>query len=477
MASNLALDNRIAVAAGFVLFGLSAALSAAVGLPLFGDGALYFLEIVLEREPLVPNQRFGALIPQLPLVLATALTDQVAILRHVFGFAYGLMPFLSALACWLIVRHREPELVVFPALFLAANQINFSAVSELLLCLYLGWPFLLYACLRPSGTKLGILGLMLAPLLFFLHPLAFLLLLFLGACLLFLERTSGMASWRWGSLAALFLGLGLLRLLWSALAVNADERSHLDSELAAYYLFPASVAQTGLLCATLLLGLAMAARLARLPSTASRAADHASSSILAIRVQINRLSRLLAAPAFPLLIGALTAVLAVGVTMEIQAGGGIKLKSAAVFPLALALMAMAVLVARSTRAQRRQATWAPLFLLLCLVATAVNLSKAQVWSRATADLGAAMASSQTACVRFGPEEPQALQHAHMSPIDNWTAPINALIFQTEKPAALLLPEDGCRILAEEQVANLTSWFGRPLGVLEPQFGPFRVDQR
>jgi hypothetical protein len=162
--------------------------------------------------------------------------------------------------------------------------------------------------------------------------------------------------------------------------------------------------------------------------------------------------------------------------MEIQAGGGIKLKSAVVFPLALALMAMAVLVARSTRGQRRQATWAPLFLLICLVATVVSLSKAQVWSRATADLGAAMASSPTACVRFGPEEPQALQYAHMSPVDNWTAPINALLFQTEKPAALLLPEDGCRILAEEQVTYLTSWFGRPLGVLEPQFGPFRAER-
>ena len=158
MAPNLQLASRITIAAGFVLLGLSAAVSAAVGLPLYGDGALYFLEMVLEREPLVPNQRFGAVLPQLPLVLTMAMTDQVTFLRHVFCLGYGLLPFLSALTCWLIVRDREPELILFPALFLAANQINFSAVSELLLCLYLGWPFLLFACLQPSGPKIAVFG-------------------------------------------------------------------------------------------------------------------------------------------------------------------------------------------------------------------------------------------------------------------------------------------------------------------------------
>lgn len=476
MAPNLQLASRITIAAGFVLLGLSAAVSAVVGLPLYGDGALYFLEMVLEREPLVPNQRFGAVLPQLPLVLTMAMTDQVTFLRHVFCLGYGLLPFLSALTCWLIVRDREPELILFPALFLAANQINFSAVSELLLCLYLGWPFLLFACLQPSGPKIAVFGSVLAPLLFFLHPLAFLLLLFLGLVLLFLGRADGRESRWWGWIAVLFLGLGLLRLLWSLLGVNAYERSYLRSESAAYYLFPDSPVQAGLLCAVLLLGIAMAARLSWLPSTRAQADVPPSSGNSGDGGWEHRLSPFLARPPLLWLLAASTAVLGLAVAAEIHAGVGVKLKSAVVFPLALALMALAVVVARPSRLQRRGAIWVPFFLLISLVVAVIGLSKAQVWARATSDLAAAMAASSTACIRFGPDQPQALQSARMSPVDNWTAPINALIFQTEKPAALLLPGDGCRILAEKRVVYFTTWFARPLGVLERPFGPFRVDR-
>ena len=176
-----------------------------------------------------------------------------------------------------------------------------------------------------------------------------------------------------------------------------------------------------------------------------------------------------------LVLVASTAALGLAVAAEIHFGGGVKLKSAVVFPLALALMAIAVVVARQPRVQRQGTAWAPYFLLITLVATVIGLSKAHAWHRATHDLAGAMATSPSACVRFGPEAPHALQPAHMSPVDNWTAPINALIFQTEKPAALLLPGDGCRILAEERVVYLTTWFVRPLDALEQNFGPFRVD--
>jgi len=430
MASNLHLDHRIAIAAGFVCLGLSASISSAVGLTLYGDGALYFLEILLERGPLVPNQRIGAAIPQLPLLLAMGVTDQVTILRYVFCFGYGLLSFVSAFICWLVVRGRKPELMLFPALFLAANQINFSGVSELFLCLYLGWPFLLLACLDHSGAKVTAFGVALAPLLFFLHPLAFLLLLFLGLVLHLLAWTGGQESRSWTRLAALFMGLGLLRLLWSVLGTNAYERSYLQSESAAYYLFPDSTIQVGLLCAILLLGVAIAGRFSRLPSTALQSDAHPGSGKWAGGVQEHRLRRLFITSWLLWLLAALTAALGLAVAAEIHFGGGVKLKSAVVFPLALALMAIAVVVARQPRVQRQGATWASYFLLITLVATVIGLSKAHAWHRATHDLAGAMATSPSACIRFGPDEPHALQPAHMSPVDNWTAPINALIFQT-----------------------------------------------
>jgi hypothetical protein len=181
-------------------------------------------------------------------------------------------------------------------------------------------------------------------------------------------------------------------------------------------------------------------------------------------------------PWFSWTLAASTAVLGLAVAAQIHAGEGIKLKSAVVFPLALALMAITVAAAGHARFQQSRTAWIPLFFLITLVYLLMGFSKAHGWQRATDDLAAAMAASPSPCVRLGPDEPLVLQSARMSAVDNWTAPIAALIFQTEKPATLLLPGDGCQTLVEKRVAYFTPWFARPLGALEARFGPIRVDQ-
>jgi len=238
----MSIAERHFVSAGILLVGLATLAGAFFGLPLYGDGAFYFVEILLTGEPLVPNGRYSALFAQLPMVAAMGLTEKVTPLRHVFSLGYAALPFVSLLACWLVVREKASWLILYPALFLLANQINFSAISELLIGLYLVWPFLLLAALRPGARTTQVFGLMLAPILLFLHPLAFALQLFLGVFGLLVARRSGGGARRWYWLSTVFLGLGLFRLLWSATNMNSYERSHLDVGSAVGYLMFVSMA-------------------------------------------------------------------------------------------------------------------------------------------------------------------------------------------------------------------------------------------
>jgi hypothetical protein len=455
----VSIGERHSISAGILLFGAATMAATIVGLPLYGDGAFYFVEVLLNREPLVPNLRYSAVLPQLPVVAAMGVTDEVVALRHAFSLGYALLPFLSLLFCWLVVRRKAPELILYPALFLVANQINFSAVSELLVGLHLTWPFVLLAAVLPNARTTWAFGLVLAPLLLFLHPIAFALLLLLAAAGFLVSRRSGVDAVRWNRLAAVFLGFGVIRLFWALLSMNAYERSHLGTGPALGYLLPDRMSQTLLLVFVLVLGLLIAAGAGR---SAGIGADRAGGSR-------RRLSRVLDYAIWS--VTGLVAVTGLVVAAEISGGEGIRLKSAVVFPLALILMAIALLDA--ARRMDRVAAGPPvrLFMLLVLTMTAMSLAKSAVWARATDDLVAAMPESAESCLPFGPEEPPALQYPHMTAVDSWTAPMTAMIFQSGHPLVLLLPGDACRRMAETGMAGLTSWYEKPVGLLEQRFGP------
>ena len=454
----MSIAERHSLYAGMLSVGLATIAGAVIGLPLYGDGAFYFVEILLTGEPLIPNGRYSALLPQLPLLAAMALTEKVTLLRHAFSLGYAALPFMSLLACGLVVRETAPWLLLYPALFLVANQINFSAISELLMGLYLAWPLLLLAAVRPGARTTLVFGWMLAPFLLLLHPMAFALQILFGALGLCIAQSSGVNATQWYRLSAAYLGLGLCRLVWSVLGMNSYERSHLEVAPAVAYLMPETATQTALLGAVLVLGLLIATGNVRGVGHGARPTGgswrrHADLSHYALWVS-----------------GGLIAVLGLLVAAEILAGEGIKLKSALVFPLALMLMALALLDASRSADSARTRPPAVLFLLLALTITMLSLAKTAVWMRATDDLADALATSTESCVPFGPEEPPALQYPHMTAVDNWTAPMTALVFQSGHPLVLLLPGDGCSTLAETGIAGLTSWYENPLGRLRQRFG-------
>ena len=61
----------------------------------------------------------------------------------------------------------------------------------------------------------------------------------------------------------------------------------------------------------------------------------------------------------------------------------------------------------------------------------------------------------------------------MAIVDNWTAPMAALIFRGPWPIPLLLPKDGCKVLAESGIARIHPWIVYPRLQLEVRFGPLR----
>ena len=457
-AGHCALSERRALQLGLALVVLAYVPIALVGLPLFGDGAYYFFKIALDGVPVFPNLRLGALLPQLPVLAATRLTDDVGLLRHLFSFTYVGLPVASLLVCWLLVRGRRPELILLPLMFLVANQINFSAVSELLLGLYLVWPFVFLAALAPHRRLTLIYGAVLAPLLLLLHPLSFALAGFLSLVALFNagSRRANDRTWTraWNGLAAAFAVSALLRVISTLIGATGYERSLAEPDAAARYILPATLPQSLLFALVAVSGVLVALSLAAGWRRGRRVVE----------------SRLLW-PAFLLL-----PVVGVPVALDILLGEGIKLKTGLILPVGLLMMGLVVAIAGRPSALADVPRIRHLSRLVVVSALTIALlatAKSAAWWTATHGLMNATASAETTCLAFGPEEPYALQWPWMAIIDDWATPMNALVFRPPWAIPLLLPGEGCRRLEETGQAQLSSWIRRPAAQLEARFGPLR----
>lgn len=446
------------VALSLWAIGFAYGVAALVGLPLYGDGTFYFFRLILDGAPEIPNLRLAAILPQLPALMAVRLTNDPVLPRHLFSLGYAALPVLSLLACWIIVRRHAPALTLFPALFLVANQVNLSGVSELLTSLYLVWPFVLLAALHPNQRITWAYGVALAPLLLLLHPLGFLVLLFLAGLAGLNARLHARIRSVWLAIGAVLGSAGVLRLLWTLLGANAYERSHGGAGEAAYYLLPDTAAKGLLLLLVMVLALSLAW------TFDGKGAD-----------QARRLGRGLSL-GFLLLPG-LGAALGAG----FLAGDGIKLKVGAVLPLGLLLMGIAAVLAMNPalRMRAREANggprlpWQTWFAACALAMVLATTAKSAAWWTATRGLINATASSELDCIPFGWEEPYALQWPWMAIMDNWTAPMAALVFRAPWPIPLLLPKDGCAVVAATGMVRIHPWILYPRAQLETRFGPLR----
>ncbi|MGB5831320.1 MAG: hypothetical protein WBG92_04945 [Thiohalocapsa sp.] len=456
---------RRAFDASLLLLTCAYAVAALVGLPLFGDGGYYYFKLATDSEALLPNLRYTAVLPQLPGLVAAQFTADPLLLRHVFSISYQSLPWLSLVACWLVVRHRMPRLILPPLLSLSANLLNFSSVSELLSGLYLVWPLVLAMALTPERAWVRVYAFLSGPLLLALHPITFALAFGLAAAAAFIawRQPNLRLAWRW---LAGWVGLnGLGRLLWTVLGANAYERGTLTDSGMVHYLITETVAQHLLLVAVLLCGLVAAGAWLARPRTLRNA---------------------LTGWGLPLACLMLT-VLAIGVSAEFVMGQGIKLKAGATFVVALLLMMLAFLVGGSEASRpgvvdgKSSRASLPYQLIVAAILIMV-LAKSAAWWTATRGLQDAIADSNGPCIHFAVDRPYGLQWPWMNIVDDWVAPVNGLAFRPRVPRAdgqgvepipLLLPGDGCDRLERTGEAYLTEWMYRPWAVLNARFGPLR----
>ena len=443
---------------GLGAIALAYGLAALVGLPLYGDGTFYFFRLVMDGVPEIPNLRFAAVLPQLPAWAATHLTGDATLVRHWFSIGYAALPVLSLLACWLATRRLAPALILFPSLCLVANQVNLSGVSELLTSIHLAWPFVFLASLHPGRRITWGYGAALAPVLLLLHPLGFLLHFALAALAVLNARLHADARRVWVWIGSGMAVVGGLRLLWTLLGSNEYERSHGGASEAAYYLLADTPAQALLLLLVLALALALAWTLDGDAGQRRRRSPRALSL------------GFLLVPAVGILLGA-----------GLLAGEGIKLKVGAVFPISLLLMGLtaALALARATSPRSRtpgstaHLPWESWLIACALAIVLATAARSAAWWTATRGLINATSSSELRCIPFGPEEPYALQWPWMAIVDNWTAPMSALVFRGPWPIPLLLPKDGCAVLEETGMARIHPWIVYPRSELESRFGPLR----
>lgn len=445
-------------------------IAAAVGLPLFEDGSLYLFVVATEHAPVLPNLRLSAALPQLPAVVAFRLGADLPLGRAVFAAGYGAIALLSLVTCWWLLRRRAPALLLLVLPSYLGLQLNFSGVSELLTALYLTWPVLLAMLLLPDRRRVMALAVACGPLLLLLHPLGFVFCFGLGAlawlCARRDDARAPVLGQAWRRIALWLIASGLLRLGWTAVGLNDYERSRLEPGSALNYVLAESGAQH-LLLLILSVGILAAAWLLHRQTAWGRA------------------GRAL------LMLNWLALLTAIWVGVEFILGEGVVLKSA--LTVAVGLVGMAAVASILLRpagkvglAGERDAAaalrlnGAALLILL--------LAKSSAWWTGVHGLQDLVATSETACIRFAPEQPYSLQWPWMVVVDAWSTPFTALVTRPfvvmadgrgadgrgVQPVAVLLHKDGCARLQQTGEVHLPAEMHLPFARVDAVFGPLRA---
>lgn len=163
-------------------FLISALITTWARLALTFDGSYYLMCILESREILIPHNRLAVFLLTMPGLLVAQATDNLDATSLIFCFIYSIIPFASILACWLIVRKKQVELMLWPLVSIGLLSIpaQASQISENLIVCQLAWP-LLFGVLISKGKLATALNLIGAIFLTALHPVSIIFLALIAA--------------------------------------------------------------------------------------------------------------------------------------------------------------------------------------------------------------------------------------------------------------------------------------------------------
>ena len=217
----------------FGLVGLALSIASVAGAGLSWDGSYMLFKLLDEQKPFVVHNRWFVALLQLPTILVSQFTGNLLVLQTIFGLSYALVPFVSLLLCWWMVRSVQPGLFVWAALGIGLLTLpgQFFLVSDGIMTLQLGWPIFLAILTGLNRAKTIVIG-VLAVAAFLDHPIAALLFIF-AIGLSFIRSWRVPAERKEMYLVALGFGLltGLAILKLLLLGTNYEEEQLTVGEL------------------------------------------------------------------------------------------------------------------------------------------------------------------------------------------------------------------------------------------------------
>ena len=119
--------------------------SAWCGAAMTWDGAYQFAHTLIARRPYVYETRFHSFLLWQPVVWVDRFTDNLTLLKAVYGLPYLLAPSASLLLSWWLVRRRAPHLVIWAVFGVAVAPLpgQVFVINDSIFQQHLFWPVFL----------------------------------------------------------------------------------------------------------------------------------------------------------------------------------------------------------------------------------------------------------------------------------------------------------------------------------------------
>jgi hypothetical protein len=435
---------------------LALTFSAIVNIQLFQDGGSYLFEILQMKSAAIRHHRISVALIQLPTILLIkflgkffgGVNDHLSIIRIIFSLSYSMVPFLSLLLSWLVVRKRNEDLFIWAALIiLFVNLVNFSGVSELLMSLQLSCPLMLASILIPRTRFFWVLMGILLPFIFFLHPLVVILFITMAVGIMYAGYKKPEKKTASRQIAIILVAVAILKLILNIYSLSTYETSFLETKGMNEYILDTSIENKIFLFVSLLIGTGILIgkyqfKFKRIASTF---------------ISIQR--------AYFFLI--LLAVVAGFLLVFQYSYREFPLKTGLSMLASLTILLMMAFDSAEKTTAIEMIHRFRLTTVLAIVFSLVIVSKALIWQSSIHKLRQSISKSEGACLELNTENFKWLNTNPYKIINTWALPSLALIEQDIQPRKLLLEKGSCKIYRDSSLVKFDEWTLMPKKYITP----------